>query len=557
MFRHFRVGVVALSLCFLLQAQEKDELLPAPVFPTISYFKERFKTPSTEVQIEPIRRLEDFVVDGKLELSLRDYLELVIANYPMVQVQKISLQIQRNGITRAFSQFDPTLTLSFSSTRASAPTTSVLQGAETLKTLNQPGRISYRQLLPTGATFQTSFNIIKRSSNDIFSTFNPAFNADLGFSFTQPLLRGRGSDITKLPIYIARARAEVSEHQFRDQLINILEQAENIYWNVVEAREFLKVQEENLKLRRAALERAQRELELGALSPLDIYQPQAEYATAEVAVTQARYQLAQAEDALRRQIGADLVPRFRNMPIELTEPVLPPTEEEKLNVEELVEAALRNRPDLLAARRNLVIDDYNIQGATNQLRPDLSLTLSYSATGRGGTFFQRSTPLLGGGSGGGIVVLPGGLGDALSQLFGFGFPTYSFTLALQLPIRDRRAAADLADALLQKKQQAYFIRNLEQNVRLEVVNAISRVESARAAVKQAIIARDLAQKRLEAEQKKYELGTTVLFFVLDAQTALLQRESEVIRQSINYRRSMASLLAVTGRLLEERGIQVQ
>jgi outer membrane protein TolC len=192
------------------------------------------------------------------------------------------------------------------------------------------------------------------------------------------------------------------------------------------------------------------------------------------------------------------------------------------------------------------------------LRPDLSLTASYASSGRGGPFFQR-TNIFGpeGPVGTVITVIPGGFGDALSQLFNFNFPTYAFGLTLRLPIRDRTAAANLADAMVQKRLDALRARNLEQTVRLEVLNAISQVESSREAVKLAQVARDLAQKNLEAEQKKYELGTTVLFFVLDAQTRLTTAQSRLLTESINYRRNLLNLLRVTGELLEQRGIAIQ
>src|SRR5690606_39235738 len=117
-------------------------------------------------------------------------------------------------------------------------------------------------------------------------------------------------------------------------------QAENAYWAVVGARELPKVQEQGLAFADQSLTRTMRELELGATSQLEVFQPQQTYATAEIAVTQARYRLAQAEDALRRQMGADLDPRFRDVPIVLTESVLPPTDDADFDKEKLVELAL-------------------------------------------------------------------------------------------------------------------------------------------------------------------------------------------------------------------------
>jgi outer membrane protein len=154
-------------------------------------------------------------------------------------------------------------------------------------------------------------------------------------------------------------------------------------------------------------------------------------------------------------------------------------------------------------------------------------------------------------------VLPGGVTDALGQMFGFGLPTYGFGLTLSLPLKNHVAAANLADATVSKKLDAYRLRSAEQGVRLQVLNAITNVENSRASVELAKTARDLAQKRVDAEGKKYELGIDTIFFLLTAQTDLTTAESQLVNQTINYRLSQLALLRALGTLLEERGIAVQ
>jgi outer membrane protein len=527
--------------------KDNADLLDAPLLPTKGWFRTRFDTPSTRVELQPIQRISDFVVNDRLELSIRDYIQLVMLNNTDIAIQRLNVEIPRNAITRAFSPFDPTLTTSFNSRRVRNPITNQLQGGDTaVSTLTQPFNANYTQLLPTGTIFTSGFSADKTSTSDRFAVYNPALRSNMAWSFSQPLLRDRGAVIQKLPITIARSRLRQSEYQMRDQVMRTLAQAENVYWSAVSARENLALQQKFLELRDAALKRAQRELELGALSPLDIYQPQAEFASAEVAVIQARYQLAQQEDALRRQIGADLMPDYRQVPIELTEPVSPPTAGPNFDREESVARAMQFRPDLRAVNQSLDIDDLRIRQATNSLRPSVNLVGGYTAQGRGGNFLMPN------GS-----VVPGGLGDAFSQMFGFGFPVYTFGLQMNLPVRDRRAAADLADATVQKKLDSLVVRNVEQLTRLEVLTAINQVEASAASVKQALIARDFAQKRFDAEQKKYDLGTTVLFFVLDAQTQLNRAESDLLNQSINYRRNLVQLYRTTGELLDRHNVTLQ
>jgi outer membrane protein TolC len=498
--------------------------------------------------------LANFVKNGTLELSLKDYLQLVVANNPDIIVQKLNVDFNRDAVTSAFSIFDPLATASFSATRTKTPTNSVLQGASTLNTLTQPFALGFQQTLETGTQYTVNFNDFKSSTNSSFSTFNPELNSSINFAITQPLLRGRGIHITKLPITIARSRLKAAGFAFQDQLIQLLAQAESSYWDVVSARENLRVQKESFKLADAALTRANKELELGATSPLEIYQPQAVRANAELSVSQAQYQLAQVEDALRRQIGADLDPNIRALPISLTATLEVPLDARKLDPEEAVATALRTRPDLKNVVQSLETDDLSIRQSNDGLRPNLSLTAQYGSAGLGGIYYPGTNIL---NPNQPVVPIPGGLGDALAGTFGFSNPTYGFGLTLQLPIKDHRASATLSDALVQKKIDAYRQRSTEETIRLQVLTAIHLLDSSKEGIRIATIARDLAQKRVDADQKRYELGATTLFFVLSSQGDYISAESNLVSQVINYRRSELNLLQRTGQLLEERGITLE
>jgi outer membrane protein len=529
-----------------------------PFFPKPAYFKRHFGTVSNKVELQNPVRLADFTAGDKLELSLKNYLDLVIANNPDITVQKLTIiEPQVNAIQRAFGIFDPAVLARFNSTRQQTPATNALTGATTLNQLNQPLSLNYVQLLPTGTSYSVGFADTKLSTNSSFATFNPSYSSNLNFNITQPLLRGRGGYFTRLPITIARSRLKSSQYLFEDQMIQIVANAELAYWNVVEARENLRVQEKALELADTALKRSNRELELGAISSLEIFQPQANFATAQISVTQARYRLQQAEDALRRQMGADQDPKFRETPIVLTESITPPAPV-SYDKEQLIDKAMARRPDLKAIHESMSGDDLLIAQTNNQLLPDLSLTAQYGSFGQGGNFYSRQNIFFGDGTSSSVVsVLPGGPTDALGQLFGFGFPTYGFGLTLRLPIKDRVASANLADAMVNKKIDAFRLKQASLNTRLQILQAISQVDNSQASVELAKVARDLAQKRVDAEQKRYELGTTTIFFVLAAQGDFTTAESNLVRETINYRRNLINLMQRTGELLDERGITVQ
>jgi outer membrane protein len=526
-----------------------------PYFPKPAYFRKNFAQAPTRVDLEPPVQIEDYVVGGKLELSLKSYLALVMANNSDISIQRLSVQLSRNTLAGSFGMFDPTATASFNSFRSLTGTVNATSGAQTLNQLTQPLSLGVQQLLPSGAFYNLNFVSNKLSSNSSFATVNPSFSTGLTASVTQPLLRGRGAYLTKIPIMLARSRLRAADYNLQDQLVQFVTSAEMAYWDVVGARENVRVAEESLKLADTALKRAERELELGASSPLDIFQPQQNFANSQLVLAQTQFGLTVVEDALRRQMGADLDPKYRAMPLELTESIEPALPPGALDREQMVEQALSHRQDLKVARQALDIDNLNIQQTNDALRPNLSLSLQYGSSGTGGNLYVRSDAVGGGSQ---IVsVVPGGIGDALSQLFGFSLPTYGFGLTLQLPIKNRTATANLANATVNKKLDALRVRSNEENIRLQVLTAVTNVENSKASVALAKTARDLSLKRVDADKKKYELGAEVIFFVLQAQNDLTTAESALVRETINLRRNQLTLLQRVGTLLEERGIAVQ
>lgn len=519
-------------------------ITPEPRFGTGDYWRRRFYRPSTIVNISGPKGLRQFVVDDKLRLGLRDFLGLTLDNNYDVTVQQLSVLIQDNAITRAFSIFDPTVATGFSVTRAKAASSSSLAGAATLVQVTQPFALSVSQVLPSGGAYSAGFSENRVSSNSTYSLVNPSYSTGLNLNVSQPLLRNRGQYITRMPITLARSRRATAGANLENQVLQLIGLAELAYWNVIEARENLRVQRETLKLADAALTRSKRELELGAISSLEIFQPEANFANAQISVTQAEYRLSQAQDAARRQVGADLDPDIARLPLDLIESIDVP-QGAPLDKPATVAYALKKRQDLRTLALVLATDDLQIRQVSENLRPDLSMGLNYASAGIGGT------PRLDG------FTIPDGFGGALGQLFGFAYPTLGASVTLRLPLRDRRTSADLADTLVSKKLDVYRAKSAEQNVRLQVLNAIDQVENSKASVQLARVALDLAQKRVDADQKRYELGTTTIFFVLASQNDLALAAGQLVREQVNYRRNLLNLYQSTGQLLDERGIAIR
>jgi outer membrane protein TolC len=267
-----------------------------------------------------------------------------------------------------------------------------------------------------------------------------------------------------------------------------------------------------------------------------------------VQVSNAEYQLQQQEDVLRRLIAADLDPEVRKAPLELIDSPLYPgktTALETTPAEELVTQALAKRPEVSILQRRHTLDDIGIRQALNALRPDLRLGGNYSSSGLGGNSLVSG------------VRLHGGLADALRQVADFNNPTYGLTLTLNLPIKSRQAQADLADAEITRRRNLYEQRNTEQNISLEVRNALNRLLQSKANIEGSAAARDLAKKNLEAEQRKYELGATTIFFVLEAQQRASDAETQYLAASVAYKKAVIALQRATGSLLDDNNVVLE
>ncbi len=517
-------------------------------FPKPSYFREAFKKSDTKVELQPPARLKDFVKDGKLELSLKDYLALVMANNTSIQTQYLTLETARNNITSVYGLWDPSAIATFTpvfTTRDALPNAPANNPSQTR---TWPLGFTFAQTLSSGQTISAGGNGQKTAADGSYNSFNSGLNV----SVTQPLIRNRGSYVNRIPLMSAQSSYKISEFSLRSTLLSLVSAAEAAYWNVISARETLVVQVKAREAQQKNWDFVQEQYKLGAISLLDTYNPQASLAGADVNVSQARFNLARVEDQLRTQMGADLDPAIRSLPLDLTEPVdVSPAEAIAPDREQAVERGLTLQPLLKGAKQNLDVDNLSLASAQNGLLPQLNLKMSYSTAGSGGYYI--------GGIGSSYVgpPIPGGLGDALGQAFGLGNPTYGASLTLTLPIRSRSASMALANAFIRKKSDTLNVRNTEQSIRLNVLNAVTGLAGAIEGLNLARIQDKLAQQQLDADQQKYRLGTEVLQFVVTSEQQLAAADLQVVNAQIAVRNAITNLYVATGELLDQRGIVIR
>jgi outer membrane protein len=522
-------------------------------FPTSKWFQEVVKRPIPLAQLSGPEHLRDFVADGKLQLSLDQAIQLALANNTSIRIDELSYQNSWYNVLAAHSPFDPILTANASASRGTTPQPSQLGGASILSSLGQTVGLNLTQFLATGTSFTVGTSTSRSSSNSSFNTFNPSYNSGLNFSFTQSLLRNRGLFINRAPIVIAQRGLQQSRDNFEAQVSTIIQQVVSAYWQVVLSQESLVVLRKSVDQAQASYDHDKRSLELGALPPYDIYRSESELATRKVSVIQGEYALKEAEDAFRQSIGADLDPNVGAMDISLTEKAQPTGELLALDISQAIERALAKRPELESQRLQLDVDDINIRVAHNQMQPNLNLSGTYLAGGLGGNQFifnNATPPVL-------IGVIPGGLGDALAQISSFQFPTYSASLTLSLPIRNRAAEAAVGTSQVNKKRDLFSQRATLQSIELEARNAVHQLEQAKLSMGAAKIARDLTQKNLEAEQRKYELGVDTIFFLLDAQTQLANSELTLVQAQVSYQLALTAVQHATGELLDRYHVQIK
>jgi outer membrane protein len=491
--------------------------------------------------------LLEHVVDGKLTLSLEDAIRLALANNTDIRLDHAQIEFADDNLHRALAPFDPLVTSSFFDQRQKSPASTQLQGASVLNALTQTTQFNYAQTFQTGTNFQTSFNADKLSTNSSFNFVNPAISTFLQFTVTQPLLRNRGLFPNRAPILIAQRNLKQAHASFAGEVNDVVLQAITDYWNVILARENLAVQRKSQEEAEKSYEHDKKALSLGALPPLDIYRSESQVASRRVSVIQAEYALTQAVDQFRQVIGADLDPNIRALEVQLSESPEPGEDLLTMDIATALSRAAANRPEFEALRQQLSADEISIRLAHNLLQPDLELSGQYASNGLGGDQFNAGVPP--------VLLATGGLGTSLNQVFHFNSPTYTATLSLTLPIKNHAAEANLGDALVSQRRDQYQERETKQNVTLEATNAVHLLEVSKLTVEAAKVALDLAQKTLKAEERKYELGSETIFFVLEAQTELSTAEQSLVQAQVNYQLAVAAVDHATGDLLEHHHVQ--
>src|SRR5580658_79169 len=475
------------------------------------------------------------------------------------------------GLGSLITSFDPVITGTLQEDHANFIPTSPFSGTLQRTTT---GNFTYSQGFDWGTNLSLGFNNTRTTSNSAFQTVSPALNSGFKFQLTQHLLQGFGFAANNRFLLIAKNNRELSDVAFRLQIITTVNQIQSMYWDLVYAYENVRVQKESLAFAEKTLSDTKKQVDIGSLAPIEVVRAQSTVAQDQQALTVAltNLQLEQLlmKNALTRTLrdqtlaAAEVIPTS-TMELPESEPIQP--------VQDLIADALRHRADLVESRITLNTTELSNKAVRNALLPTLDAFAYYGGSGLGGTvnaanlctnesaeaqaeaFCSGPDPAYGN-----VVINPAfpttSYGNTLNQLVNSTAPDKGVGLQLNIPLRNRAAQAVQIRSELEYQQAQMALQQTENRISIEVRNAQFGVEQNRASVASAQAAVDFAKQSLDAEQKKYQFGTSTTTLVLQTQSALATAESTLMSAMAAYEKSRIELDRAVGVTLDHAGINV-
>jgi outer membrane protein len=525
---------------------------------------------SAEPSLTNSPRIDQLVQGGKLMLSLQDAISLALENNLAIDVERYTPWLDEVNLLRAKSginglvPFDPTLTGTLNLQDSVTPLNNplfagVIPTGTTTPTAQTPvsyvqhiGNVNlqYNQYFPTGTQFQAGMTNNRTSTNfGAFNLYNPYLQSALSLTITQPLLRGFGILPNTRLIIEARRTIKVGLSQLEQQVIATTTQVSNDYWELVYARDNVKVEEAALGVSQRLYEENSKRLEIGTLSSLDVLTAQSQVASDKQALVQSQSVQLQDETTLLNDItmnpldgpllGAEIIP---------TTAISTPDTGENVQIADAVKEAWQKRPELHQAALNLENAGTDVKATKNELLPSVNIFGEYIASGLGGV--QTSTTAMG------TVVFPGGAGQDLSRAFAGNYSTFEAGINFTLPIHNRAAQADNAQALLSEREQKTQYRQEQNGIFVSVRNALIAMQEDRGSLAAAAEARKLAVQTLEDEQEKYRLGASTSYNVVLRSRDVTTAEGVELRDRINLLEDELKFNQAMGRTLEVNQISL-
>ena len=473
---------------------------------------------------------------GERRLSITDAVELALEQNADLEVVRLTPLLQDLGVAQARAAWAPSITSLFQGVNRDSPINNLFAGdLNKLQDNSTALNFGLSSALPwRGASYRVGWDNSRATTNNVFANFTPQTGSTFTLNFTQPLLRNFKIDSNRQLLQVSRKNREISDVQVREAVAGTTRSVKNAYWDLVFALNSLDVQRQSLDLAQRSLKENRARVEIGTMAPIDIVQAEAEVAQREEAAIVAEAAIARTEDALRALIyGEHAADQWSARLVPTDAAAFTPV---AVDLQAAVQAALDARTDLVQAQKTIEANDISIGFLKNQILPDLNASVDYGGTGIGGTQALRGP----GFPGPVIGSATRRYTDVLGDLLGNGFPTWTFAVELSYPLGTSSADVNLARARLQNQQSLKQLNSSKIRVATEVRETARTVTTNAKRVDATRSSRALAEKRLEAEEKKFQAGMTTNFFVLQAQRDLNQARNNELQALIDYLKSVVN-----------------
>ncbi len=468
-------------------------------------------------------------------LTADEAVRLALEHNLGIQLARVAPQLQDLSIAQTLTAWSPSFTATGSTASTDTPNSSFLSGADgnEINDRRLAGNVGIRKATAWhGASFALGWDNTRATTTNFFTHFNPQYNSSISFSFGQPLLRNFNTDSVKTQLEIGRKTRDNADLDVEASIATTSRAVRNAYWDLVYAIESLKVARQSLDLARESLRNTRARVEIGTMAPIDIVEAEAEVAQRDEAVIVAEAAIDRAEDALRTQILDPAAPDFWTVHLEPTDD--PPFSPVTVDVDGAVTRALESRTDLKQARTSIEATDVNLRFLRDQTLPEVNAQLDYGLSGLGGTQSIRGAgfpgPIIG--------TAQRSYGAALGDIFQNQYPRWTLSVNVTYPLGRTSQEANLARTRLQQSQARLQLRNQQLQVATEVRDVARTLTTNQKRVGSTRASRALAERKLEAEQKKLAAGQSTSFFVFQAQRDLSQAQANELKAILDYNKSV-------------------
>ena len=486
------------------------------------------------------------------KLTVEDAVKLALEHNLGVQVARVDPQVQDYVVAQARSNWAPVLTSNIATNSISQqPNSALAGGIDVISNDQVNGGVGVQQNLKWGTFYTASWNSSRLTTSNTLASFSPQLRSNFALQVVQPLLRNFQIDAIRQQVLIGEKNRDVAEIGLEQTISVTSRNTRNAYWNLSYAIASLEVQKQSLELARESLRNNRSRVEIGTMAPIDIVEAEAEVAQREESVILAEAAIERAEDQLRALILDPNQPEFWTTRLEPAE--IPPFQPVAINVDEAVRTALDRRTDLRSTKKNIESNDVSIRYFRNQSMPDVNAQLDYGLSGLGGTQIQRGIGPFGPGTGDVLGQTQRSYSSVLSDLFNNRYPAWTLSLNVGYPIGTSTAEANLARSRLQYNQSQTQLKNQQLIVATQVRDVGRQVQTNQKRVEATKSSRQLAERRLEAEEKKFQAGMSTSFFVFQAQRDLSQARANELRAITDYNLSIVDYETVQQSPLQGSG----